>query len=111
MTHEFSRPPDYHPVRRGSDNSLSPLRRLMALRSEALIDQARIVAEITSEHLNVQGRMNAGFELAEHLTVRAAGLRDLIYRAGDDPELHRLHSYIKAASTEAIIDLIKGDRP
>ena len=108
MSKELSRRPDYMPVPRSSGASPSPVRRIMALRSESMIDRARIAAEVANEEFQVHERMDAGFNLAEYLAARAERLRDFIRDTGDDPELHQLHSYIKGASTEAIIHLIQG---
>ncbi|WP_194904387.1 hypothetical protein [Catenulispora rubra] len=108
MTYELNRRPDYRPIRRSSDASLSPVQRIMALRSEALVDQARIVAEAASEQLQVHQRTDAAYDLAAHLAVRARHMNAFIRDTGDDPDLHLLHSYIKGASTEAIINLIRG---
>jgi hypothetical protein len=109
MSGELARQPDYSPVRRNGCTVPSPVRRIMALRSEALIDRARIAAEVANEEFQVHERMTAGFNLAEHLAARAERLRSIIGQSGNDPELHQLHSYIKGASTEAIINLIRGD--
>jgi len=109
MNGELSRQPDYRPVRRYSGAAPSPVRRIMTLRSEALIDRARIAAEVANEEFQAHQRMDAGFGLAEHMATRSARLHRVICEAGNDPELHQLHSYIKGASTEAIINLIQGD--
>ena len=110
MSSELDRPPDYRPARRngGSDTSSSALRRIMAVGTEEKVHRVVIAAKVTNEQFQVQGRMNAGYDLAVHMTARSAQLRDFIADTGDDPELHQLHSYIKGACTEAIIDLIKG---
>src|SRR5438874_2363367 len=109
MSNELGRWPDYRPIPRRSGGAVSPVRRIMAIRSEALIDRARIVVEVANEEFQVHERMDAGFNLAEHMAARSARLRDVIRETGNDPELHQLHSYIKGASTEAIINLIQGD--
>ena len=108
MTYELSGGSDYRPVRRSSNELASPVSRILALRSEALVDRARIAAETASQEFQIQERMDAGFNLATHMTARSAKLRSFIQETGGDPELHQLHSYIKLASTEAIIGLIKG---
>src|SRR5436309_258122 len=109
MTYELERRPDYRPIRRSSGAAPSPVRRIMAIRSEALIDRARITAEVANEEFQVHERMDLGFNLAEHMAARSARLHEVIRETGNDPDLHQLHSYIKGASTEAIINLIQGD--
>jgi hypothetical protein len=105
---EMERRGDYTPARRGSDVSASGVRRIMALRSEAVIDRAKITAEVSSESFQAEQRMDAAFDLAEHMTERSARLAERIMDTGNDRELHQLHSYIKGAATEAIITLMQG---
>jgi hypothetical protein len=100
---------EYRPIRRSNGGSgSSAVRRIMAIRSEAMIDRARIAAEVTNEQFQVHARMDAGFDLTMHMTSRSAQLASFIHDTGNDPELHQLHTYLKAACAEAIIDLIKG---
>lgn len=108
MSSDLNRRKDYQPVRRTSSD-VSPVRRMMLLRAEALIDRAAIASEVANQEFQTHLRMDAGFDLAEHLAARAERFRGVIKDTGNDPELHQLHSYIKGASTEAIINLMRGD--
>jgi hypothetical protein len=111
MSNELERRPDYTPARRGSDANGSTVRRIMNLRGEALIDRAKIAAEVSSALFQAEQRMDAAFDLAEHMTERSASLGQAIVETGNDRELHQLHSYIKGAATEAIITLMQGAVP
>lgn len=112
MTHqsvsgELAPRPSYTPAPR-STGRVSPVRRIMNLQSEALIDRAKITAEVSNvRHLAVE-RMNAAFDLAEHAAVRSAELTRKIAEMGNDPELHQLHSYIKGGVGAAVMDLMQG---
>jgi hypothetical protein len=108
MSQELERRPDYTPVRRGMDANASVVRRIMALRGESIIDRAKIAAEVSSESFQAERRMDAAFDLAEHMTERSARFAQHIVATGNDQELHQLHSYIKGAATEAIINLMQG---
>jgi hypothetical protein len=104
---EVARRPDYNPVRRtvGEGNSV---RRIMNLRSEALIDQARIAAEVESERRQALERAKAAYDLAEYVAERSAAFTRKIVETGNDPELHQMHSYIKGGAAAAINDLMQG---
>ena len=115
MTYELpsgSRP-DYRPVRRdraAEPTNVSPVRRIMALRTAALLDQARATTEVAKEKHRIKESADAGYDLAVHVTARSAQLAAFIHDTGDDPELHQMHSFMKLAATEAVVNLIKGDR-
>jgi hypothetical protein len=104
---ELSPRADYTPVRRGG-SGLSPVRRIMDLRSEALIDRARISAEITNVGHEAHERVDAAFDLAEHVAERSGRFSTIIRDMGNDPELHQMHSYIKGGAAAAIMDLMQG---
>jgi hypothetical protein len=80
----------------------------MDLRSEALIDRARISAEITSVGHEANERVDAAFDLAEHVAERSGRFTKVIRDMGNDPELHQMHSYIKGGAAAAIMDLMQG---
>lgn len=97
---------EYRPVRR-TNNAVSPVQRLLAIRNEALVDQGRIRAETASQHLQVSQRIESGYDLAMQLAARSAGLRRFVEETGN-AELRELQAFILGAATEAIVDLIKG---
>lgn len=107
MASDLSRRGDYTPVPRGGGGP-SPVRRIMDLRSEALIDRARISAEVTSIGHAAHERVDAAFDLAEHVAERSGRFTKLIAGTGNDPELHQMHSYIKGGAAAAIMDLMQG---
>jgi hypothetical protein len=108
MANEINRRAQYTPARRTSDVNASAVRQIMKLRGDTIIDRAKITAEVSSASFLAEQRMDAGFDLAEHMTQRSARLAERIREMGDDPDLHQLHSYIKAAGTEVTIGLMQG---
>jgi hypothetical protein len=80
----------------------------MNLRGEALIDRARITAEVSNVGHAAHERADAAFDLAEHVAERSARLTRLIEVMGNDPELHQMHTYIKGGAAAAIMDLMQG---
>ena len=107
---EVARRADYTPVRRSASGP-SPVRRIMNLQSEAIIDRARITAEIESVRREALERAKAAFDLAEYVTERSAALTRKIADTGNDPELHQMHSFIKGGAAAAIDNLMQGPQP
>ena len=98
---------EYRPIRR-TNHEISPVRRILGIRNEALVDQARIAAETASEQFQVSQRMTAGYSLAMELAVHSAKLRSFIDQAGGTPDMHTLHAFLLGASTESIVELLRG---
>ena len=109
MSSNLYRPPDYTPVSRPTSREPSPVRRIMALRAEALVDRARITAEVANEAFAAHLRLDAGADVFEHAVGRSAGLRRYIQEAGDDPEFYPLHSLFKLASVRLALHLVEGE--
>jgi len=91
------------PVRR-TGGGISPVRRIMDLRSEALIERARISAEIANVGHEAKERTAEAYDLAEP----AAQFTRKIQEEGNDSELHQMHTYIKGGAAAAIMDLMQG---
>jgi hypothetical protein len=107
MTGDLTPRSEYTPTRRVS-SSLSPVRQIMNIRTEALIDRARITAEISNVGHEAKERTAEAYDLAEYVTERAGRLTRKIQEEGNDPELHQMHSYIKGGAATAIVDLMQG---
>ena len=95
------------PVRRVGGGA-SPVRRIMDLRSEALIERARISAEIANVGHEAMERTAHAYDLAEYVAKRAAQFTRTIQAEGNDSELHQMHSYIKGGAAEKVMDLMQG---
>ncbi len=104
---------DNRPARRTRDEtspSVSPVSRIMALRTAAVLNQAKTTADVATEKHRIKESYDASLDLAVHITARSAQLRSFIHETGDDPELHQMHSFVKLAATEALVNLMKGYR-
>jgi hypothetical protein len=108
---DLNRHRGYTPVSRARSGVRSPIKDIMTVRSAALVDRARIAAEVANQEFLIHERMDATYDLAEHMARRSARLRAIISETGNDPELHQFHTFIKGAATGAIVNLMQGDEP
>jgi hypothetical protein len=95
------------PVRRAG-GGISPVRRIMDIRSEGLIQKARTSAEIANVGHEAKERTAEAYDLAEYVAERAAQFTRKIQAEGNDSELHQMHTYIKGGAAAAIMDLMQG---